>query len=76
MDNPTLVKLLSEVPETRLRLLELTDDVITRDGELDLDAAVSLGDELEHAVAEARTHAGATKRLVREMTWMLKPHRS
>ena len=75
MDNRTFIDLLDSVPRTRLKLLELAGDVVGPDGGPDLGAAISLSEDLEPAADEARTYAATTARLVRGITWMLKPHR-
>ena len=75
MDNTTFVKLLTSVPPTRLRLLDLAADLMGPGGEVDLDAAAPLQYEIEVACGEAENHARATSRLAETLRWKAQPRR-
>ena len=59
-----LVRALKEVPEVRLRLLELARGLVKEDGSLDMERAAFLGKELEEAIGEAKGYAQATQEMV------------
>lgn len=62
MDN--LIDALKELPEVRLRLIDLARQVAREDGSIDVERAMFLGKELEEAVNEARAYAESTRKAV------------
>jgi len=62
MDN--LVEALKQVPEVRLRLIDLAWQVTKDDGSIDADHLLSMSKELEEATHEARAYAEATRKAV------------
>jgi len=71
MKTEDLVRVLQEVPEMRLLLLELAWKVVREDGSIDVDKLALHYKELEEAIAEAQGYQEATKGAVRcliEMT--------
>ena len=63
MDNPTLIRLLSGARPTRLKLVELMEDLRLPSGSLDLAAAVERQTEINDANAQAQQYVASTKRL-------------
>jgi hypothetical protein len=63
-----LIRALREVPEVRLRLLEVAWEVTKDDGSLDYDKLPFLSGELQEAVSEAEGYVRST----REAVWALK----
>ena len=61
MDTQDLVRLLKEVPECRLRIIELTWEVVGNDGSLDAKKLAFRSKELKEALAEAEAYGEATK---------------
>lgn len=60
-----LVHALKEVPEARLRLLELARGLVGEDGRLDPDKAAFQSKEIAEAIEEAHAYGEATRRAVR-----------
>jgi len=63
-----LVRCLRTVPEKHLRIVELTRELATRDGDLNVEEAAARADEVEAAVHEAQAYAQATRRVLR---WLI-----
>ena len=63
MDNTTLMRVLSQIPEARLRLLELAGELTGRAWEME----DKRRREVEEAITEASNHITATRRLHRTM---------
>ncbi len=61
---PDVVAILSRVPETRLRVLELAAELFDQAGELDLDAAATRRPEINLAIAEVEAYTRATRQAV------------
>ena len=59
-----LVRALRQVPEVRLRLLEMARGLVKEDGSLDMERAAFLRKELEEAIEEAQGYAQATQDMV------------
>ena len=76
MDNRTLAGLLTAVPPADLKIIELTAELTLPDGGLDLDAAAARQPEVELACAQAQDYAAATRRLLENLRWKLRPRRS
>ena len=70
MDNPTLIRILGQAPETRLKLLELAERWTgsTRDPTPEQQR------ELEEATTEASNYTSATRRLSRAIRRIAMPH--
>ena len=64
MDEQDLIRVLKEVPEHRLRLIELAWGVVRDDGSLDPERLGFRRKELEEAIAEAKAYAQATRESV------------
>jgi PRTRC genetic system protein C len=58
---PDIVCILRQVPEKRLRIVELAAELLDDRGELDLEAAVARQPEVNLAAAEAEGYARATR---------------
>ena len=72
MDNPTLIQILGQIPESRLKLLELlesTEEPITPAWEL----KEKQRRELEEATAQALNYTSATRRLSRAIRQIAMP---
>jgi len=67
MKHEDIIWILREVPEVRLRLIELAWELY-QGGELDEEKAIFLRKEIEEAVTEAEGYAKET----REAVWLLK----
>jgi len=61
MDARDLIRVLKEVPEHRLRLIELAWEAVGDDGSLDPEKLGFRRKELEEAIAEAEAYAQATR---------------
>ena len=61
---PTIVSMLTQIPETRLRAFDLAAELLDPHGELDLDRAAARQPEVNLAIAEAETYARATRQAV------------
>jgi hypothetical protein len=64
MTNQDVIRALGQVPELRLRLIELTWRLTKEDGSLDHEKAAFLRQEIDQATAEARAYAHDTERAV------------
>jgi len=64
MKNDDLIRALKEVPETRLRLIDLAWELASQDGSIDFDKATFYGKEIEEAINEAQGYAQATREAV------------
>ena len=64
MDAHDLIRVLKEVPECRLRLIELAWETVGDDGTPDPEKLGFRRKELEEALAEAEAHAKATREAV------------
>jgi len=62
MDN--LIEALKQVPEVRLRLIDLAWQVVKDDGSLDADQLLMMAKELQEATDEARAYAESTRKAV------------
>ena len=62
-----LVTVLAHVPEARLRVFELAEDLVTTEGELDVDQAGLRQPEIALALAEADHYAHATRQAVQAL---------
>ena len=65
-----IIEALKQVPEVRLRIIELAWQVTGEDGSLDVQKMLFHNKELEGAVSEARAYSSATReaaRCLREM---------
>jgi PRTRC genetic system protein C len=58
---PDVVAILCQVPEKRLRIFELAEELLDDRGELDLEAAVARQPEVNLAAAEAEGYARSTR---------------
>lgn len=64
MESRDLIRILKEVPEYRLRIIQLASEVIDGDGKIDPQKLSFLRKEVEEAVDEARAYVQATKEAV------------
>ncbi len=62
MDN--LIEALKQVPEVRLRLIDLAWQVAKDDGSIDNDRLLMMTKELQEATDEARAYAESTRKAV------------
>ena len=69
MNPEDLVRILSEMPEVRLRLIDLAWQVIGEDGSLDRDKLAFYATEISDAIKEAQEYAEATKGVV---NWLIR----
>jgi len=63
MNSEDLVRALETVPEKRLKLLDLTWEVVDENGEIDRDKVIRLAAEIENAFQEARAYTHDTERV-------------
>ena len=61
-DIQKVVRALEKVPGTNLLLVELARDVVTEDGELDIDRLSEIPKEVNLAVAQAQAYTKGTDR--------------
>ncbi|KKM60929.1 hypothetical protein LCGC14_1536830 [marine sediment metagenome] len=61
-DIQKVARALLKVPETNLLLIELARDVVTEDGELDIDRLSEIPKEVNLAVAQAQAYTKGTDR--------------
>jgi hypothetical protein len=66
MESEGIIRALREVPEVRLRLIELARELF-QDGRLDEERAAFLRREIDEAIVETQEYAQAT----REAVWAL-----
>ncbi len=64
METGNLIEALKQLPEVRLRLIELAWEVARDDGTIDAEQLLSRGEELEEAACEAKAYADATRKAV------------
>ena len=67
-----LVRILSELPEVKLRLIDLTWRVVGEDGSLDQDKLTFYAKELTEAIREAENYSAATKGAVQCLIEMVR----
>jgi len=65
MKSSDLICALKEVPEFRLRLLQLARELVGEDGTIDFEKAAFYRKQTEDAIKEAQGYAQATKEAVR-----------
>ena len=65
MEANNIIKALKQVPETRLRLIDLAWQMFREDGSLDIERTAFLGKELEEAIGEAQAYSRETREAVR-----------
>jgi len=65
IETSDLVRILKELPETRLRILEFCHKVIEKDGNVDPQKVAFYSKELEEATKEAEQYSRETKEAVR-----------
>ncbi len=61
---PNIVAILRGVPERRLAVFDLADDLLDPDGEIDADAAAARQPEINLAIAEVESYARSTRSAV------------
>ncbi len=64
MESHDLIRVLKEIPECRLRLIDLAREMVGDDGSLDTEKLGFRRKELEEAIAEAEAYAKATREAV------------
>jgi hypothetical protein len=65
MDNAGLLRILKEVPECHLRIIDLAREAVKDDGSIDPELISFRQIELKEAVAEAEAYAEATGEAVK-----------
>jgi hypothetical protein len=65
METQEIIRILREVPETRLRILDLCRKVIREDGTIDAEKVAFNSLELEEAAKEAQSYSEGTQEAVR-----------
>jgi hypothetical protein len=65
METRDLIRILKEVPETRLRILELCHKVIGKTGDVDPEKVAFYSEELLEATKEAEQYSKETQEAVR-----------
>jgi len=65
METGDLIRILKEVPETKLRILDLCPELIGKDGNIDPGKVVFYSKELTEATKEAEKYSRETKEAVR-----------
>ncbi len=68
MEPQTLIDALKQAPPTCLKLLDLTWQVMGKDGELDPEKCAFFSKEIEVAIQESRAYAKGTE----EIVWSLR----
>jgi hypothetical protein len=64
METQDLIRILKEVPETRLRIIDLAWKVVDDDGVIDPDKVALYAAEIEEAKNEAQSYSKATAGVV------------
>ena len=64
MNHRELEEILKQVPETKLRVLELTERLMDEDGRLPKELSPEQLQEMREASAEARNYVQGVKRLI------------
>jgi len=59
-----LIEDLKDLPEVRLRIIDLTWSLVNEGGDLDADRLVSMSQEVDEAIDEARAYADETRMAV------------
>ena len=75
MNNQNLVKLLDEVPETKLALVAIASEITLPDGSIDLEQAEERNQEIEEANDEAKHYMSQTNRLAEIIKCKFTPRR-
>lgn len=65
METRDLIRILKEVPETRLRILNLCHELIGEDGAVDAEKVAFYSSELLEATKEAEQYSKETREAVR-----------
>ena len=65
VDNELFIRALKQMPEARLRLIELAWQLVMEDGSINVKLAAFLVKDLGEAIAEAKGYAAATQEAVR-----------
>jgi len=65
VDTELIIRALKQVPEARLRLIDLAWQLVMEDGSLNVKLAAFLVKDLDEAIAEVRGYAAATQEAVR-----------
>ena len=65
METKDLIRILKEVPETRLRILDLSHKLVKKDGTVDSEKVAFYAKELLEATEEAEQYSKETKEAVR-----------
>lgn len=60
----SLIEAMKQLPEVRLRLIDLAWQTTKDDGSLDADQLLLMSKELDEAIDEARAYANATRKAV------------
>ncbi len=68
---PDIVAILRGVPERRLAVFDLAAELVTGDGEIDLDEAAARQPDIHLAIAEADAYARATQRAVQSLRQLM-----
>jgi len=64
MESDDIVRILKGLPECRLRLIQLANEVIGEDGGIDRLKSIYHAKELEEAINEAKAYSRATREMV------------
>ena len=72
IDQEELIEILRQVPEKRLKIFELTWELVGEDGDLDPDKVAFYSEELEQAVSEAKVYSAETAEAVQCLTSFFK----
>ena len=65
METRDLIRILEEVPETRLRILDLCHELVGEDGTVDAEKVAFYSSELIEATKEAEQYSKETREAVR-----------
>lgn len=66
-DIEKVVRALKTVPEKKLLIIEIANDVVTEKGDLDYDKLIDKQREVNLAIAEAKAYSQATQRAIRAL---------
>lgn len=67
-DIDKVVRALKTLPETKLLIIEIANESVTKKGELDYDKLIGKQREVNLAVAEAKAYSQATQRAIRALS--------
>jgi len=67
-DIDRVVNALRKVPEKRLLIIDIANEVATENGEIDYDKLIDRQREVNLAVAEAKAYSQATQRAIKALT--------